>query len=383
MTATPCRELRVCSRDQKGDSSRLSPGRSLCSVSWTGSHQRARSGFDLQHIHRPESERPRRDCLRGRDVELLSGSGIDDGRHVHHHHGGPRHGQDARNDNWGYQMPPFLSRYQQIVRISFPRCLRMTEPAERDGSRFNGLQRRIGTRREIDLSISARSISCRDIDSRADGADASPVTVEHDVPDTLRYALVEERTTRLMSRAVAQWSEQGTHNPSVVGSIPTGPTSRSQGNVGFLNPSQIANPTDIPLCPTIWGTLPCVRGGLRQKAPGTWGCGVTRPVGTRSPVADANSARLSTEQAPGRGADLLNGLLAESDRPRGGEHFGHVRHLTAPNGLGVLAESTSRAPVSPSFGLKTSLKNRISQPLVIVPLIGSRRATLTGYTSAS
>ncbi len=25
-------------------------------------------------------------------------------------------------------------------------------------------------------------------------------------------------------RAVAQWLEQGTHNPSVVGSIPTGPT---------------------------------------------------------------------------------------------------------------------------------------------------------------
>jgi len=34
--------------------------------------------------------------------------------------------------------------------------------------------------------------------------------------------------------AVAQWSEQGTHNPSVVGSIPTSPTSptRSEGAQG-------------------------------------------------------------------------------------------------------------------------------------------------------
>ena len=30
--------------------------------------------------------------------------------------------------------------------------------------------------------------------------------------------------TKYLIRAVAQWLEQGTHNPSVVGSIPTGPT---------------------------------------------------------------------------------------------------------------------------------------------------------------
>ena len=31
----------------------------------------------------------------------------------------------------------------------------------------------------------------------------------------------------MLRRAVAQWLEQGTHNPSVVGSIPTGPTRKN------------------------------------------------------------------------------------------------------------------------------------------------------------
>ena len=37
--------------------------------------------------------------------------------------------------------------------------------------------------------------------------------------------------------AVAQWSEQGTHNPLVVGSIPTGPT-RFHSPPGEVDPIQ-------------------------------------------------------------------------------------------------------------------------------------------------
>ena len=38
----------------------------------------------------------------------------------------------------------------------------------------------------------------------------------------------------LCRRAVAQWLEQGTHNPSVVGSIPTGPTSSYSGSFSVV-----------------------------------------------------------------------------------------------------------------------------------------------------
>ncbi len=36
-------------------------------------------------------------------------------------------------------------------------------------------------------------------------------------------------STLWASGPVAQWSEQGTHNPPVVGSIPTGPTQSTRG----------------------------------------------------------------------------------------------------------------------------------------------------------
>ena len=39
---------------------------------------------------------------------------------------------------------------------------------------------------------------------------------------------VRTRRVLLSRRAVAQWLEQGTHNPSVVGSIPTGPTNETK-----------------------------------------------------------------------------------------------------------------------------------------------------------
>ena len=42
-----------------------------------------------------------------------------------------------------------------------------------------------------------------------------------------------------VSGAVAQWLEQGTHNPWVVGSIPTGPT------LGFLELNDIGDPLNV------------------------------------------------------------------------------------------------------------------------------------------
>ena len=44
-------------------------------------------------------------------------------------------------------------------------------------------------------------------------------------------------------RAVAQWLEQGTHNPSVVGSIPTGPTRRAVSRLSIST-----RPTGVGVC---------------------------------------------------------------------------------------------------------------------------------------
>ncbi len=46
------------------------------------------------------------------------------------------------------------------------------------------------------------------------------------VEDEKEIALLEKEIAKLkqITGPVAQWSEQGTHNPLVVGSIPTGPT---------------------------------------------------------------------------------------------------------------------------------------------------------------
>src|SRR6476661_301453 len=52
---------------------------------------------------------------------------------------------------------------------------------------------------------------------------------------TTRYGPARRRTAAQtpgeLVGPVAQWSEQGTHNPPVAGSIPAGPTHRISGNV--------------------------------------------------------------------------------------------------------------------------------------------------------
>ncbi len=65
---------------------------------------------------------------------------------------------------------------------------------------------------------------------RIDGATGSgPVLKKFPSPKTLalRPAILQGnacRTLQSVKGAVAQWLEQGTHNPLVVGSNPTGPT---------------------------------------------------------------------------------------------------------------------------------------------------------------
>src|ERR1700676_1359203 len=77
-----------------------------------------------------------------------------------------------------------------------------------------------------------------------------------------------ERFGDATSGPVAQWSERGTHNPLVAGSIPAGPTGRDAGqrpklcsalDGAMLHPNSHPNKLE--------GT---VAGSMRERRPGAW-----------------------------------------------------------------------------------------------------------------
>src|SRR4051794_27836511 len=84
-----------------------------------------------------------------------------------------------------------------------------------------------GANRRVGTAVSSESVVDIVVFSQPHAAEAARNALRG--PDDLLQPDVDGCTSRSRSVAasngpVAQWSEQGTHNPSVAGSIPAGPT---------------------------------------------------------------------------------------------------------------------------------------------------------------
>ena len=241
-------------------------------------------------------------------------------------------------------------RHHQVVRAErVLRPVRTAPPTHLSAAACHGLaavhmHRSSGSRvRTCDLGINSPALcqlSYPGKDSGQDSRGPNRVVIFGDSPhEPLSGAMPDSSLRR---GAVAQWLERGTHNPLVVGSIPTRPTSLTSTNAEihlhtyeFYNPQSNTHPTPF-LKSDSAAMASALRfgSGVRERSPGLG----TDRFGGRDPVSgkrvqvsrtfhgglrDANAARaellveVSNGRHTGTGATMNGAVVSGRDRFRG------------------------------------------------------------------